>query len=196
MFRDFGSAPAGSRIRRGATEEREAAGIARQDADMDLSVAPPGHHPAWHIGFAGGSSCIWGFRIEPRQIALIGTIRGIGRVLPDPIRAHRRAFIQNAPLKARQRATNGGVFLCRSWWRFLANSTPRASICICINRASIPARQPEKAMFQMMGVFAEFQRAMIVERVKAGLSRARSQGKRLGRRPVGEDVVERIREQL
>src|SRR3982074_2824920 len=38
-----------------------------------------------------------------------------------------------------------------------------------------------KGMFQMMGVFAEFERAMIVERVKAGLSRARSQGKRLGR---------------
>ncbi len=51
-------------------------------------------------------------------------------------------------------------------------------------------------MFQMMGVFAEFERAMIVERVKSGLARARSQGKRLGRRPVGEDVVERIREQL
>jgi DNA invertase Pin-like site-specific DNA recombinase len=44
-------------------------------------------------------------------------------------------------------------------------------------------------MFQMMGVFAEFDRAMIVERVKAGLSRARSQGKRLGRRPVSEAVV-------
>jgi DNA invertase Pin-like site-specific DNA recombinase len=53
-----------------------------------------------------------------------------------------------------------------------------------------------RAMFQMMGVFAEFERAMIVERVKAGLSRARSQGKQLGRRPVGEDVVERIRERL
>jgi DNA invertase Pin-like site-specific DNA recombinase len=53
-----------------------------------------------------------------------------------------------------------------------------------------------KAMFQMMGVFAEFERAMIVERVKAGLSRARSQGKRLGRRPVTKEVVERIREQL
>jgi DNA invertase Pin-like site-specific DNA recombinase len=51
-------------------------------------------------------------------------------------------------------------------------------------------------MFQMLGVFAEFERAMIVERVKAGLSRARSQGKRLGRRPVSERVVERIREQL
>jgi DNA invertase Pin-like site-specific DNA recombinase len=53
-----------------------------------------------------------------------------------------------------------------------------------------------KAMFQMMGVFAEFERAMIVERVKAGLSRARSQGKRLGRRPVSADVVEHIRQQL
>src|SRR5271169_758148 len=53
-----------------------------------------------------------------------------------------------------------------------------------------------KAMFQMMGVFAEFERAMIVERVKAGLSRARSQGKRLGRRPVADAVVERIQEQL
>jgi DNA invertase Pin-like site-specific DNA recombinase len=53
-----------------------------------------------------------------------------------------------------------------------------------------------KAMFQMLGVFSEFERAMIVERVKAGLSRARSQGKRLGRRPVSEDVVQSIREQL
>ncbi len=30
-------------------------------------------------------------------------------------------------------------------------------------------------------VFAEFERAIIVERVEAGLSRARSQGKQLGR---------------
>jgi DNA invertase Pin-like site-specific DNA recombinase len=53
-----------------------------------------------------------------------------------------------------------------------------------------------KAMFQMLGVFAEFERALIVERVKAGLSRARSQGKRLGRRPLNADVVELIREKL
>ena len=38
-----------------------------------------------------------------------------------------------------------------------------------------------KAMFQMMGVFAEFERSMIQERVKAGLRRARAQGKKLGR---------------
>ena len=38
-----------------------------------------------------------------------------------------------------------------------------------------------KAMFQMMGVFAEFERAMIRERVLAGLKRARTRGKKLGR---------------
>src|SRR5580704_14939428 len=53
-----------------------------------------------------------------------------------------------------------------------------------------------RAMFQMLGVFSEFERAMIVERVKAWLSRAKSQGKRLGRRPASADVVERIRTEL
>jgi DNA invertase Pin-like site-specific DNA recombinase len=53
-----------------------------------------------------------------------------------------------------------------------------------------------RAMFQMLGVFAEFERGIIVERVKSGLARARSQGKQLGRRPVCAEVVERIREQL
>jgi len=39
-----------------------------------------------------------------------------------------------------------------------------------------------RAMFQMMGVFAEFERAMIRERVLAGLARAKDQGISLGRR--------------
>jgi DNA invertase Pin-like site-specific DNA recombinase len=43
-----------------------------------------------------------------------------------------------------------------------------------------------RAMFQMMGVFAEFERAMIRERVLAGLARARDEGTRLGRRPIEE----------
>jgi len=41
-----------------------------------------------------------------------------------------------------------------------------------------------RAMFQMMGVFAEFERAMIRERVMAGLARAREEGTKLGRRPI------------
>ncbi len=46
-----------------------------------------------------------------------------------------------------------------------------------------------KAMFQMMGVFAEFERAMIVERVKAGLKRARREG-RVGGRPRVSTQIE------
>ena len=38
-----------------------------------------------------------------------------------------------------------------------------------------------KAMFQMMAVFAEFERAMIQERVKAGLARAKAKGAVFGR---------------
>jgi hypothetical protein len=39
-----------------------------------------------------------------------------------------------------------------------------------------------KAILSMCGVFAEFERSIIVERVNAGLARARAQGKTLGRR--------------
>ena len=49
-----------------------------------------------------------------------------------------------------------------------------------------------KAMFQMMGVFAEFERAMIQDRVKASLARARAQGKTLGRPKVAHKVRQTI----
>jgi DNA invertase Pin-like site-specific DNA recombinase len=49
------------------------------------------------------------------------------------------------------------------------------------------------AMFQMCGVFAQFERAMIQERVKAGLERARAQGKRLGRPRIPDRVEQAIR---
>jgi DNA invertase Pin-like site-specific DNA recombinase len=42
-------------------------------------------------------------------------------------------------------------------------------------------------MFQMMGVFAEFERSMIVERVRAGVARAKASGTKSGKafgRPV------------
>ncbi|MER8912244.1 recombinase family protein [Mesorhizobium sp. M0761] len=49
-----------------------------------------------------------------------------------------------------------------------------------------------KAMFQMMGVFAEFERAMISERVKSGLNSARAKGKTLGRPRVAKATEEAI----
>jgi DNA invertase Pin-like site-specific DNA recombinase len=56
-----------------------------------------------------------------------------------------------------------------------------------------------KALFQMMGVFAEFERAMIRERVNSGLARAKAQGKQLGR-PRKDDAkrlaaIRKLREQ-
>jgi DNA invertase Pin-like site-specific DNA recombinase len=50
-----------------------------------------------------------------------------------------------------------------------------------------------KALFQMMGVFAEFEREMIPERVCAGLDKARAKGKRLGRPKVPRSVERSIR---
>src|ERR1700694_3284915 len=51
-----------------------------------------------------------------------------------------------------------------------------------------------KAMFQMLGVFAEFERGIIRERVNAGLARARANGTKLGRRRVDPAVEARILE--
>ena len=53
-----------------------------------------------------------------------------------------------------------------------------------------------KAMFQMCGVFAEFERSIIRERINAGLTRARANGKRLGRPKVDPKVEEAIRQAL
>jgi len=58
-----------------------------------------------------------------------------------------------------------------------------------------------KAMFQMMGVFAEFERAMIQERIKTGFARVKETGKtKTGRMPgrprVDEEMEGQIRAQL
>jgi DNA invertase Pin-like site-specific DNA recombinase len=50
-----------------------------------------------------------------------------------------------------------------------------------------------KALFQMLGVFAEFERAMIQERVRAGLARARANGKVLGRPRIDPKTEDSIR---
>ena len=50
-----------------------------------------------------------------------------------------------------------------------------------------------KAMFQLLGVFAEFERAIIRERIKAGLARARAEGKVCGRPRASKEVEASIR---
>jgi DNA invertase Pin-like site-specific DNA recombinase len=51
-----------------------------------------------------------------------------------------------------------------------------------------------KAMFQMLGVFAEFERGIIRERVNAGLARAKAKGTKLGRRRIRPSIEARILE--
>jgi len=53
-----------------------------------------------------------------------------------------------------------------------------------------------KAMFQMLGVFAEFERSLITERVHAGIARARDAGKHMGRPKTADGVKDQVRELL
>ncbi len=68
-----------------------------------------------------------------------------------------------------------------------------SKVDLYLDRQGIDTTTPGgKALFQMMGVFAEFERAMIQERVHAGLARARKEGKRLGRPKVSRKTEQRI----
>jgi DNA invertase Pin-like site-specific DNA recombinase len=63
-----------------------------------------------------------------------------------------------------------------------------------IDRQALDTTTPTgKLMFQMCGAFAEFERALIVQRVNAGLARARKAGVRLGRPEADQKQVDRAR---
>jgi DNA invertase Pin-like site-specific DNA recombinase len=53
-----------------------------------------------------------------------------------------------------------------------------------------------RALFGMLSVFSDFERAMIVERTKAGLARARAQGKLIGRPKVADTLEAAVRASL
>ena len=59
-----------------------------------------------------------------------------------------------------------------------------------IHQSGLDTSTPSgKMMFQMIGVFSEFEREMISERVKLGLERVKSQGIKLGRRKVDNSEI-------
>jgi DNA invertase Pin-like site-specific DNA recombinase len=51
-----------------------------------------------------------------------------------------------------------------------------------------------RAMYQLMPVFAEFERAMLRERVISGLARAKDQGTRLGRPQITPEKLQAIKD--
>ena len=69
------------------------------------------------------------------------------------------------------------------------------SVDLYIHQQGIDTTTPSgKMIFQLCGVFAEFERSILQERVKAGLERARAQGKTLGRPKVPPIKVRKIKE--
>jgi DNA invertase Pin-like site-specific DNA recombinase len=62
-----------------------------------------------------------------------------------------------------------------------------AGVELYLHRQALDTSTPAgKAMFGMLGIFAEFERSLIVERVRAGMTRARAQGEHLGRPSIPE----------
>ena len=67
-----------------------------------------------------------------------------------------------------------------------------ASVNLYLHQQAVDTTTPAgRAMFQMIGVFAEFERSLIRERVKAGMARAQAEGKRCGKKPLEESDPER-----
>src|SRR5215469_5463713 len=66
-----------------------------------------------------------------------------------------------------------------------------------LDQQSIDTTTPTgKLVFQVTGAFAEFERSMIRQRVRAGLRRAVAQGKVLGRPKLAAELEQRIRAAL
>ena len=64
-----------------------------------------------------------------------------------------------------------------------------------LHQQSIDTSTPAgKALFQMCGVFAEFEREMIRDRVKSGLERTKAKGTKLGRRPIAPVIVRKVQQ--
>jgi DNA invertase Pin-like site-specific DNA recombinase len=79
----------------------------------------------------------------------------------------------------------------------LLNELRAKNIDLFLDRQGLDTSTPSgRMMFQVIGVFAEFERSMIQERVRAGMARARRAGKHLGRPPIAPALAERIREAL
>jgi DNA invertase Pin-like site-specific DNA recombinase len=72
-----------------------------------------------------------------------------------------------------------------------------ACVDLYLDQQAIDTTTPAgKLMFQVTGAFAEFERSMIRQRVRAGLKRAVERGATLGRPKINSDVERRIKSQL
>ncbi|MCZ8317829.1 MAG: recombinase family protein [Lysobacteraceae bacterium] len=72
-----------------------------------------------------------------------------------------------------------------------------AGVDLFLHKQALDTSTPAgRALFQMCGVFAEFERAMIQDRVRSGLATAKAKGVRLGRPKASPELEARIAELL
>jgi DNA invertase Pin-like site-specific DNA recombinase len=68
-----------------------------------------------------------------------------------------------------------------------------ASVDLFLHQQSIDTTTPAgKAMYQMCGVFAEFEKTMIVARVNAGIARVKANGKTKSGKPIGRPKIDQL----
>lgn len=72
-----------------------------------------------------------------------------------------------------------------------------AGVGLFLHQQGIDTTTPAgRALFQMLGVFSEFERSIIQERVRAGIARAKAQGKHCGRPRINSEIEQAIRAAL
>src|SRR5215472_9295684 len=84
-------------------------------------------------------------------------------------------------ISSRHGASTGSVAVFRTLCRSSASCTA-SGVDLYLDRQGVDTSTPAgKALFQMLGVFAEFERSIIQERIAAGIARARAKGTRSGK---------------
>ncbi len=78
---------------------------------------------------------------------------------------------------------------------FLADIEGRCDLYL--HQQAVDTTSPSgRMLFQLCGVFAEFERAMVTSRINASLDRARARGVRLGRPPIAPIDLDPVRKRL
>lgn len=113
----------------------------------------------------------------------------LDRLIRD-VRTHK---VQHVVVYKLDRLGRSTIHLLETLQEFRERKTAFTSLTEAIDTETPAGR----ALFGMLGVFAEFERDIIRERIAAGLAAARRRGSRLGRRPaLTRGQVERASEQL
>ena len=71
------------------------------------------------------------------------------------------------------------------------------STTIYLHQQNVDSSTPTGyALLSLCSVLSQLERALLIERVRAGLNRARAEGKRLGRPMIPDEIAERVRGEL